>query len=75
MSPRKEPEKPTSELSFEQARDELVQVVATLEQGTESLEEAVALWERGEELAKVCGTWLEATRAKLDAAREQLGQA
>lgn len=62
------------ELSFEQARDELVNVVAQLEQGTQSLEEAVALWERGEALAKVCTTWLDATRAKLDAAREQLAQ-
>lgn len=62
------------ELSFEQARDELVNVVAQLEQGTQSLEEAVALWERGEALAQVCTTWLDATRAKLNAAREQLAQ-
>lgn len=63
-----------SELSFEAARDELVQVVARLEQGTESLEDAVALWERGEELAKICTTWLDATKAKLDEAREQLAE-
>ena len=63
-----------TELSFEQARDELVAIVAQLEQGTESLEEAVKLWERGEELTQVCTAWLEATRAKLEAAREQLPQ-
>lgn len=61
-----------SELSFEQARDELVAIVAQLEQGTESLEDAVTLWERGEELTRVCTAWLDATRAKLEAAREQL---
>lgn len=61
-----------SELSFEQARDELVAIVAQLEQGTESLEDAVKLWERGEELTRVCTAWLDATRAKLEAAREQL---
>ena len=63
-----------TELSFEQARDELVTIVAQLEQGTESLEEAVKLWERGEELTQVCIAWLDATRAKLEAAREQLSQ-
>jgi len=63
-----------SELTFEQARDELVNVVAALEQGTQSLEESVALWERGEALASICTQWLDATKAKLDTAREQLPQ-
>lgn len=56
----------TPELSYEQARDQLVEVVRTLEQGGTSLAESLALWERGEELAKVCRTALEGARARLD---------
>ncbi len=55
--------------SFEQARDELADVVRRLEAGGATLEESLALWERGEELAKVCQTWLDDARARLDAAR------
>ncbi|MCX5171255.1 exodeoxyribonuclease VII small subunit [Streptomyces antibioticus] len=55
-------------LGYEQARDELVEVVRRLEAGGTSLEESLALWERGEELAKVCRRWLEGARARLDAA-------
>ncbi|MCO8305213.1 exodeoxyribonuclease VII small subunit [Streptomyces sp. RKCA744] len=55
-------------LGYEQARDELVGVVRRLEAGGTSLEESLALWERGEELAKVCRRWLEGARARLDAA-------
>ncbi|MFF8995413.1 exodeoxyribonuclease VII small subunit [Streptomyces sp. NPDC014983] len=55
-------------LSYEQARDELIEVVRRLEAGGSSLEESLALWERGEELAKVCRRWLEGARARLDAA-------
>lgn len=58
-----------SELSYEQARDELIQVVGDLEQGSSSLEESLALWERGEALAKRCEEWLIGARARLDAAR------
>lgn len=57
------------ELSYEQARDELVRVVAELEQGSSSLEESLALWERGEALAQRCEEWLIGARARLDAAR------
>ena len=60
------------ELSYEQARDQLIEVVRTLEQGGTSLAESLALWERGEELAKVCRTALEGARARLD---EVLGEA
>ncbi len=56
-------------LSFEQARDELVRVVAELEQGAPTLEESLALWERGEALAKRCEEWLVGAKARLDAAR------
>ncbi|GLX35289.1 hypothetical protein Sros01_13620 [Streptomyces roseochromogenus] len=63
-------------LGYEQARDELVEVVRRLEAGGTSLEESLALWERGEELAQVCRHWLEGARARLDsalAAREATG--
>ncbi|MBL1081188.1 exodeoxyribonuclease VII small subunit [Streptomyces actinomycinicus] len=55
-------------LSYEQARDELIEVVRRLEAGGTTLEESLALWERGEELAEVCRHWLEGARARLDAA-------
>lgn len=58
-----------SELSYEQARDELISVVNDLEQGSSSLEESLALWERGEALATRCEEWLVGARARLDAAR------
>ncbi|MFD3439183.1 exodeoxyribonuclease VII small subunit [Streptomyces sp. NPDC058685] len=57
-----------STLGYEQARDELIEVVRRLEAGGTTLEESLALWERGEELAKVCRHWLEGARARLDAA-------
>ncbi len=55
-------------LSYEEARDQLVEVVRTLEQGGTSLAESLALWEQGEELAKVCQQALEGARARLDLA-------
>jgi exodeoxyribonuclease VII small subunit len=58
-----------AELSYEEARDELVKVVGQLEQGGSSLEESLALWERGEALAKRCEEWLIGAKARLDAAR------
>jgi exodeoxyribonuclease VII small subunit len=57
-----------STMGYEQARDELVDVVRRLEAGGATLEESLALWERGEELARVCRRWLEGARARLDAA-------
>jgi len=60
-----------SRLTYEQARDQLIEVVRTLEQGGTSLAESLALWERGEELAKVCQRALEGARARLD---EALGE-
>ncbi|CAL9309231.1 exodeoxyribonuclease VII small subunit [Streptomyces griseoincarnatus] len=64
-------------LGYEQARDELIEVVRRLEAGGTSLEESLALWERGEELAKVCRRWLDGARARLDAAlaEEERGEA
>lgn len=62
-----EPE--TGALSYEQARDELVRVVQELEQGSNTLEQSLALWERGEILAGICEEWLIGAKARLDAAR------
>jgi exodeoxyribonuclease VII small subunit len=53
--------------SYEQAREELVDVVRRLEAGGVGLEESLALWERGEELATICQEWLDGGRARLDA--------
>ena len=55
-------------LSYEQAREELVEVVRTLEAGGTTLAESLALWERGEALAARCQAWLDGARDKLDAA-------
>ena len=55
-------------MSYEEARGELARVVERLESGGGTLEEALALWERGEELATICQNWLDGARAKLDAA-------
>jgi exodeoxyribonuclease VII small subunit len=57
------------ELSYEQARAELATVVERLEAGGSTLEEALALWERGEELADICQRWLDGARKRLDAAQ------
>ncbi|MFP5335127.1 MAG: exodeoxyribonuclease VII small subunit [Actinomycetes bacterium] len=62
---------PVDDLSYEQARDELVDVVRRLEAGGSSLEESLALWERGEALAARCQQWLDGARARLDAAIAQ----
>jgi len=58
-----------SALSYEQARDELVRVVSELEQGSLTLEQSLALWERGEVLAARCEEWLLGAKARLDAVR------
>ncbi|MFS4506874.1 exodeoxyribonuclease VII small subunit [Clavibacter sp. Sh2141] len=58
-----------SALSYEEARDALVRVVNDLEQGASTLEESIALWERGEALAARCEEWLLGAKARLDAAR------
>lgn len=60
---------PVDDMSYEQARDELVAVVARLEAGGETLEGSLALWERGEALAARCQQWLDGARARLEAVR------
>lgn len=64
-----------SSLSFEQARDQLVAVVAELEQGSPTLEQSLALWERGEALAARCEQWLVGAKRRLEAARAETGDA
>jgi exodeoxyribonuclease VII small subunit len=59
--------------TYEQARAELEDVVHRLEAGGVPLEESLALWERGEELARRCQQWLDGARRRLDAAREPVG--
>jgi exodeoxyribonuclease VII small subunit len=56
-------------LTYEQARGELATVVEKLEQGGASLEESLALWERGEKLADVCQRWLDGARDRIETAR------
>ncbi len=56
--------------SYEQARAELEEVVHRLETGGVPLEESLALWERGEILARQCQDWLDGARRRLEAARE-----
>jgi exodeoxyribonuclease VII small subunit len=56
--------------TYEQARSELEDVVRRLETGGVALEESLALWERGEQLARQCQDWLDGARRRLDAARE-----
>lgn len=60
-----------SELSYEDAREQLVKVVSQLEAGGVSLEQSLALWERGEALADHCEQWLEGARKRLAASRDQ----
>jgi exodeoxyribonuclease VII small subunit len=57
----------TDSPTYEAAREELIEVVRTLEAGGTTLEESLALWERGERLAQVCQSWLDGARTRLDA--------
>ena len=56
-------------MSYEQARDELVTGVRTLEGGNLPLEESLRLWQRGEELADRCQAWLDGARETLNEAQ------
>jgi exodeoxyribonuclease VII small subunit len=64
-----------ADLTYEQARDELVHVVSRLEAGGEPLEASLALWERGEALAARCQQWLDGARERLASARAADGPA
>ena len=67
MSP-KDPSADRGDASYEDAREELIDVVRRLEAGGTTLEESLALWERGEKLATICQDWLDGARKRLDAA-------
>ena len=64
-----------SEPTFEEARGELAEIVGKLEAGGLTLEESLALWNRGEEVARVCTDWLDKAQAVLDAAAEDTDDA
>jgi exodeoxyribonuclease VII small subunit len=66
--PQDSAEDATARPSYEQAREELAEVVRKLETGGATLEESLALWERGEQLATICQEWLDGARARLAAA-------
>lgn len=51
--------------AYEQARDELIELVKRLEAGGLTLEQSLQLWERGEQLAAICEDWLEGARARM----------
>lgn len=56
----------SEEPTFEQARDELERILAKLESGEAGLEDAVGLWERGEELYRYCLAKLDAAQGRID---------
>ena len=59
------------QMSYEQARDGLAAIVNRLEGGSASLEESLALWEKGEALAKRCNQWLDGAEERLAGATGQ----
>lgn len=61
-------DEPDADLSYEEAREALIEVVRQLEAGGTTLEESLALWERGERLASTCQAWLDGARERLEAA-------
>ncbi|RAV31905.1 exodeoxyribonuclease VII small subunit [Corynebacterium heidelbergense] len=73
MSPEQTQQKfrPVEEMTYEQARDELVEVVKILELGQMSLDESLNYWERGEELAAYCETYLDGAASRIRSALEK----
>jgi exodeoxyribonuclease VII small subunit len=65
---------PAEDLSYEDARAQLLEVVRTLEQGGATLEQSIALWERGEQLAEICQRWLDGARERLEKVLAQSDQ-
>ncbi|MFM8842410.1 MAG: exodeoxyribonuclease VII small subunit [Actinomycetota bacterium] len=60
----------SSPIPYEKARDELAEIVEQLESGDVGLEESLKLWERGEELVKVCQEWLDGAKARIAKAKD-----
>ena len=65
--------RPLEELNYEQARDELVEIVKILELGQMSLDESLNYWERGEELAAYCERYLDGASTRIEQALEHRG--
>lgn len=61
---------PVSELSYEQAREQLVSAIGQLEAGKLGLEESLEVWQRGEELAKHCQVFLDRAKARLNQVKQ-----
>ncbi|WP_062525432.1 exodeoxyribonuclease VII small subunit [Demequina rhizosphaerae] len=71
MSDAAEPvDRPVESLSYEEARDELIAIVAKLETGSATLDESLGLWERGEALASRCQALLDGAYERIAEARE-----
>ena len=62
-------------MTFDEAERELVEIVARLEQGNVALEEAVKLWERGEDLYRICRERLDAAQGQVDELARRVEQA
>lgn len=60
-----------TDLTYEQAREELISIVTRLEAGQAPLEDSMALWRRGEALAAHCSTWLDGAQAEIEQVRNQ----
>jgi exodeoxyribonuclease VII small subunit len=65
----------SAEPTFEAAQQELEQIVDRLERGDAGLDEAIKLWERGEELYKVCTAQLDAAQGKIEELARRVGEA
>lgn len=59
----------TPELSYEEAREQLIEVVRQLESGNVALSQSMELWERGEKLAGICEEWLTSARQRIEQAK------
>jgi exodeoxyribonuclease VII small subunit len=69
LAPMPSPAHETDTISYEAARDELLEVVRQLEAGNLPLETSLILWERGEQLAVLCQSWLDGAKERLAARR------
>ena len=58
--------RPISQMGYEEARDELIEVVSVLEEGGLDLDSSLKLWEKGEELAKRCEEHLAGARKRVE---------
>lgn len=66
---------PVEELSYEQARDELIETVKILELGQMGLDESLKYWERGEALARACEAHLDGAAKRVEDAIDKAEEA